>query len=92
MGVVDLLELVEVGEQDRSGGVRALGAMPGVLQACVEEQPVRKTSERVMQRAVVQPLRREAGVVAGLRIEKVCGGDVGEGLGRCHVLRVELSR
>ena len=54
VGVVDLLEPVEVGEQDRGVGVRALGALGGVLESLLQQQPVRQPGQRVVQRDVAE--------------------------------------
>ena len=56
VGVVDLLEPVEVGEQDRGVGVRAPGALGGVLEPLLQQRPVRQPGERVVQGGVAQLL------------------------------------
>ena len=57
VGVVDLLEPVEVGEEDRGVGVRALGAQGGVLEPLLQQQPVRQSGQRVVQCDVVEAIR-----------------------------------
>ena len=91
VGVVDLLEAVEVGEQDRGVGVRTLAALGGVLEALLQQQPVRQPGQRVVQGVVVEAVGRGAGLVASLGIEQVGGRDVGQRLRRAHVVRVELA-
>ena len=90
-GVVDVLEHVEVDEQDGRPGLPALGARERMLEPIDEQQPVRKTRERVVERLVQRVLdrlrvgEREAGVLGegdehlalGLRVDAAgtMGGD-----------------
>ena len=87
VGVVDLLEPVEVGEQDRGVGVRPLRPQGGVLEPLLQQQPVGQPRQRVVQRVVVEPVGGLAGLLAGLGVEQVGGGDVGQGLRDVHVVR-----
>ena len=56
-----------------------------------QEGAIRQAREPVVQRALTRLFRRLAQVGTGLRVEEVCGGDVGQGLGRGHRRRVERA-
>ena len=92
VGVVDLLEPVEVGEQDRGVGVRALGPLGGVLESFLQQQPVRQPGQRVVQRDVVEAVGGRAGLLAGLGVEQVGSGHVRQRLGGLHVVRIQGAR
>ena len=82
--VVDELEAVEVEEQDRRQ--RAVARQPGqgVLEPVEEQRPVRQAGERVVQRAMADP------VLGRLSFERV-GQHVGQGLEKIEVAGVVLA-
>ena len=90
--VVDRLELVEVGEEDRHDLVGALAAQDRVVEALHQQRAVRQAGERVVERALVRAFRRLPQIRARLGVEEVRGGDIGEGLRGHHRARVERSR
>ncbi len=82
--VVDDLEAVEVEEEDGARRRRARAAADGVLEAVLEEHPVRQPGERVVQRVVLElQLGRLAVRDVGLGAREAAGTPVGaaHGLG-----------
>lgn len=91
IGIVDVFKPVKVSKQDSGAGMGASGAKSGVLQAFVQERPVRQSGERVMQSMVLEQVGRLARCVTGPRIEQVRSGYVGKRLRNDHVMGAEVS-
>ena len=89
--VVDRFELVEIGEQDRDDLSGALAAHDRVIETLHEQRAVRQSGQRVVQRALARTLGRLAEVGAGLRVEEVGGGDVGQRLRGHHRAGVQRA-
>ncbi len=85
VGVVDVLEAVEVREQHRGLRVRTLGPFAGVLQPLLQQHPVGKPGQGVVQAVREEEVRGPAAVLATLGVDQVGRRDVGEGLRRRHV-------
>ena len=91
VGVVDRLELVEVDEQHAGERPRPLGALTGVLEPLLEQHPVGQPGEGVVQRAAAELVRGLLGVLTGLRVDQVGGGDVGQDLRGGEVALVQQA-
>ena len=89
--VVDRLELVEVGEQDRNDLVGPLAAHDRVVETLYEQRAVRQSGQRVVERALVRAFGRLTQVGARLGVEKVRGGDIGKSLRGHHRPRVQRT-
>jgi hypothetical protein len=85
MGVVDLLEPVQVREQDGCVGVRSLGPLPGMLQPVLQHDSVREPRERIMSRIVVEAAGGLESLFASLGVEQIGGDHIRERLGRRQV-------
>ena len=82
--VVDRLEPVEVGEEDRRHLARPPASKHRMLQPLQKEDPVGQAGQRVVHGALTRPLGGVPQVGAVLRIEHIRGSDVGERLRRVH--------
>ncbi len=91
VSVVDVFEAIEVGEQDRRGGVRTLAALGGVVEPLLQQQPVGQAGKGVVQCTVPKGVRGGLRVVARVGIEQVGRRHVGQRLGRGHVPRPQLA-
>jgi len=85
--VVHTLEPVEVDEQHSGLSMRSFGSISGVPESLIEQLPIGEAGEWIVERAVMKGVRRSRGLLAGIGVEDVRRGDVGQSLGRLHVAR-----
>ncbi len=83
-GVVDQLELVQIGEQDRGRAARALATAEGVVEPLEQQDAVGHAGQRIVQGAFAGLVRGLLEIGTGLGVEQVGRGDVGQGLGGDH--------
>ena len=92
VGIVDVLEMVEVDEEQCDQLLRTATPDDGVLDPLTQQDAIRQTGQDIVDRPLVRAIRRVLEIGPGLGVDQIGGRYVGQCLGRGELRGAQCAR